>query len=298
MGMFGALPSGMFGAPLGAQQRDPQQPWAMPSMGQMPSMPQIAPQAKRPGFNDPGGWAERLGRIGDVLLGTQNFIPQMRLRQQQDYAQQQYQQHRADTQTDWLAQQEWERAHPKPVNNDTVADYNFISQTLGPDAAKQFLTTKTTAPPFVQHNADGTLSVYPAGMVPRGGGAPVSGPAPGTIEGGYRFKGGSPSDPSAWEPVGGAGVQAPARFPDPMSAPGHMTSGRRTVLGNRLVGGVPGSAHIRGDKADYTGATAAALQAYFGPQARILDEGGHVDVNLPGYGRMPYFGRIGTTGLK
>lgn len=99
----------------------------------------------------------------------------------------------------------------------------------------------------------------------------------------------------------------PARrpFANPQSfAAGQQTSGRRTVAGNAAVGGVPGSKHITGDASDFRpahgqsmGQLAGEARTFFGPHAKIINEGDHVHVEIPGW-NVPYFGARGTAGLR
>ena len=79
-----------------------------------------------------------------------------------------------------------------------------------------------------------------------------------------------------------------------------MTSGRRTPEGNRLVGGVPGSAHLTGKAVDYDGPNlnrlAAEARGKF-PGAKVMIHDGHVHVEGNGIS-APYYGKRGTIGLK
>lgn len=78
-----------------------------------------------------------------------------------------------------------------------------------------------------------------------------------------------------------------------------MTSGRRTVEGNRIVGGVPNSKHLTGEAIDYDGPDLNALleQARKLPGLRrAFIHNGHV--HAEGDWQVPYFGKRGTTGLR
>lgn len=84
---------------------------------------------------------------------------------------------------------------------------------------------------------------------------------------------------------------------------GQMTSGRRTVRGNRDVGGKPNSPHLGPGAADYWGpdlnAVLGEVRALPGfKRGFIHDAGSGRHVHAEGDWDTPYFGKRGTAGLR
>lgn len=145
---LGQQASGMFFRGFG-QKPDYSTPgYAGPIGGAQPAMPQL-PEDK--GFFSRGGMGvQLLGSIGDAVSsayggGTPYTTASNQFRQRQQQLQD-YRMRQADEMAQWTAQQEWERAHPKPVSNDTVNDYRFIEQMLGKNAADQYLGNVAAGP--------------------------------------------------------------------------------------------------------------------------------------------------------
>lgn len=147
-GLFGA-PIGMRGTRLGGGFAPMTQP--------VPQMPQPMQPQKKPGLGTRllgQGWEEKVAALGGLLRGDPNAVGNY----------QALQQHRADQAEalrqaslkpeaefqDWVRRQQWERANPKPTNNDTVADYEFIRQQLGDEEAEKFLRNRADPPRYVQ----------------------------------------------------------------------------------------------------------------------------------------------------
>jgi hypothetical protein len=89
---------------------------------------------------------------------------------------QQYQRQRSDGLQDWIARETWQRQNPNPVNNDTINDYNFISERLGPDAGRQYLQSIAAGPPVLVDTPQGKL------LMPRSAMGAQQGPPPAAVE--------------------------------------------------------------------------------------------------------------------
>jgi hypothetical protein len=97
------------------------------------------------------------------VLGLQQLHQQRLLQQKQVLDEQQYAREQADKRSNFTFEQDYKAQHPGPVNNDTVNDYQFILQTLGPDKAREFLETKANPPQFMQVPGLGIVQIPRAG---------------------------------------------------------------------------------------------------------------------------------------
>lgn len=202
MPMFGNVPWGNSELPIAAPS----------AMGQAPVVPIAAP---KPGFDDVGGLGDKLRmlaghlqQIGGIDNSGQNLIDQVQHRQDQSFQlQHQIGQQAAEFQRQ-LALKQWALAHPEPTAaQKNIEGLNAYRKGLGDTYATNFANNGGSQfPQITTIPGVGTFALPRAGMAP-------AGPAPGTVENGYRFKGGSASDPAAWEKVaGGAPSQGGATF--------------------------------------------------------------------------------------
>ena len=117
------------------------------------------PEPKKPGFFGQGGAGRAIaGTIGDVLLQRGGLAPiygpTMQFQNALAAKTQANATARQQEWVDWVRKQEYERANPKPTNNDTVADFEFIRQRLGEKEAEEFLRNKAN-PPVYRVGPDG-----------------------------------------------------------------------------------------------------------------------------------------------
>lgn len=188
MGMFGALKrKPMFGEIPGKKMG----PYDTPPISGGAPQPQVGAMGpntqamtKKPGFfaqGQPG--RQIIGVIGDTLAtlggGQGVYMPAMLRMQEQDAEirarlQEAIAKRQADRE-DYTWKAEYDRANPKPVNNDTTADYEYIASKLGKDAADNYLRLKTERQQTtIIDNGDGTKTIY---QLPQGGAMQTGAPA-------------------------------------------------------------------------------------------------------------------------
>lgn len=86
-------------------------------------------------------------------------LQMLQQKRQQAMEAQQHQQRREDDFQDWVRKQAYQAANPSPVNNDTVADYNFWQGVLPPDQFQQYVANKVNPPQYMNIPGVGLVQV-------------------------------------------------------------------------------------------------------------------------------------------
>jgi hypothetical protein len=111
------------------------------------------------------------GRGNKVGMAGLQMLNQRQSDKRQD---EQYQRRLDDQWSLWQRQQQYEAEHPKPINNDTVNDWNFYKSTLSPEEFETWKQNRINPPQIMNLPGVGIV------QIPRMGGA--GGPPPQAVE--------------------------------------------------------------------------------------------------------------------
>lgn len=195
----------------------------MPTGQQLPQQalpqpePQATPEQPKMGLGSRlfgKGWESRAMALGGILRGdaTPLYLMQQEKRAEQNALAEQAAKMRERSMelSDWKWKEDYKRENAGPAAPNLREDnagnvWQFDPKTGMPMGDKPVWVDPTEK------------IIYQDGMqirVPNpyrsGGGNSAPSIAPGTVDGGYRFKGGDPADQNNWEPVNGGGPTQPA----------------------------------------------------------------------------------------
>jgi len=203
-------------------------------------------QVKRPGFFQQGGLGGKiLHGLGEVALqyqasqGDQGALLTLRNRLEQQAAHRraiEQVKQRQSERDEWLWRKNFDLEHPDDQFTRYMTRGGIDPQS---DRGKELYRQRAeniAAPPMMAVDGFDASNNPTKTFIPRTAlSSPKpqkSGPAPGTVRNGYRFKGGNPNDRTSWVPVGGASSNGDGPFPAVMDAViGQESGGRAGVTG-------------------------------------------------------------------